>query len=84
MRELLDFFKFLINEIARDTLMREENGRMKWSRTSLTMLVSFATVIFIALADFYKHGYNSEVFIILATMAAGVKITDAFSKKLNK
>jgi hypothetical protein len=30
------------------------------------------------------HGFNSEVFFAWVGLASGIKITDAFSKKINK
>ena len=86
MNEVKEFFYFvgaLLSEIANDTLKKEDDkGLKRWSRTSLTMLTAWVITCYIALSDFHKHGYNSEVFWIMSAIAVGVKITDAISKKI--
>ena len=86
MKEVREFFYSvgaLLDEIATDTLKKDDGkGSLRWSRTSLTMLSAWMIVCYIAIADFNKSGFNGEVFIALSTIAVGVKITDAISKKI--
>ena len=65
-------------EILNDTLKR--NG--KFSSTLVTMFVFSLSVFFYGWVDLFMHGYNSEVFFAWVGMASGIKITDAFSKKI--
>lgn len=64
--------------ILKDTLKREG----KWSSTLLTMFVFSLSVFLYGWIDFFLHGFNSEVFFAWVGMASGIKITDAFSKKI--
>lgn len=70
--------KSMLKEILNDTLKREG----KWSSTLLTMLLFSLSVFFYGWIDFFLHGFNSEVFYSWVAMASGIKITDAFSKKI--
>jgi hypothetical protein len=75
----------LISEIAVDTLMRKgDDGVMRWSRTSLTMFVSMILVVLFATVDFFMNGLRFDVWCTLVAMALGVKVTDAWSKKIGK
>ncbi len=69
-------------KIIDDTLKRYDNGRLVWSRTSLTMLTAWVISIYMALWDMYKNGFNYEVFCVFAGVALGAKVTDAWSKKM--
>jgi hypothetical protein len=69
----------VIKKVFCDTLKKDG----KWSRTSLTMFTSFAVCVLIGLIDFFKHGYNTEVFFGFLSVAVGSKISDAFSKKIH-
>lgn len=71
--------KTVLKELFVDTLKKEG----KWSRTSLTMFISFAICVLIGLIDFSIHGYNSEVFFGFLSVAVGSKISDALSKKIH-
>jgi len=71
---------YILKSIFNDTLKRED----KWSRTSLTMFSAWLVVIAMALIDFFKNGLNFEVWFTLVMVSLGVKITDAYSKKINK
>jgi hypothetical protein len=70
----------LIADIAVDTLMRDG----KWSRTSLTMFTAWLFVILIAVIDYIRTGFHFEVWCTMVAVAVGVKITDAWSKKIQK
>jgi hypothetical protein len=69
-----------IKSLFRDTLKKEG----KWSRTSLTMFTSFSICVLVGLIDFFMHGFNTEVFFGFLSVAVGSKISDSFSKKLEK
>lgn len=71
--------KTVLKELFVDTLKKEG----KWSRTSLTMFISFAICVLIGLIDFSIHGYNSEIFFGFLSVAVGSKISDALSKKIH-
>jgi len=58
----------------------QRNG--KFSPTLLTMAVASWSFILYGWADFFKSGYNSEVFWGFLAVGTGIKITDAVSKKL--
>ena len=82
MRESLKLFKEVFDEITNDTLKKkDEDGVVRWSRTSLTMFSAWVLVIYISIFDFHNFGFRPEIFFGLLSVAAGVKITDAISKK---
>lgn len=68
----------MLKEILKDTLKRDG----KWSSTLLTMLLFSLSVFLYGWVDFFLHGFNSEVFFAWVGMASGIKITDAYSKKI--
>lgn len=72
--------KNIINNIINDTLKREG----KWSRTSLTMFSSWILSYGIAIIDYIRTGYRSEVWLTLVAVAVGVKLSDAIGKRINK
>lgn len=80
LRTVLGNIVALISEIANDTLKRDN----MWSRTSLTMFTAWLWVIIIATVDYIKTGFHFEVWCTMVAVALGVKVTDAWSKKLNK
>ena len=69
----------VVNSIINDTL--KING--KWSRTSLTMLTAWVSVLWSYHYDVIKNGFNETAFGLMLGVAVGVKVTDAWSKKLN-
>lgn len=71
---------FILKSIFNDTLKREG----KYSATLLTMFTFSLSVFFYGWFDLFMHGFNSEVFFAWVGMASGIKITDAYSKKINK
>tara|TARA_R110000868_G_scaffold277672_1_gene537450 strand:- start:685 stop:933 length:249 start_codon:yes stop_codon:yes gene_type:complete len=76
-------FKFFAR-ISNDTLKRfDENGKRRWSRTSLTMLTAWIVTLFMALFDFLDNGLRFDVWVALLTVATGIKIADSYSKKIN-
>jgi hypothetical protein len=82
-KEFVYFVGALISEIANDTLKKDDGtGFKRWSRTSLTMFSAWLITCYIAISDFHKHGYNSEVFYCMCAISLGIKITDAISKKI--
>lgn len=68
----------LISEILNDTLKREG----KFSSTLVTMFVFSLSVLLYGWVDLILHGFNSEVFFAFVGLASGIKIADAFSKKV--
>lgn len=78
---LKDYFKLIYKEIGKviyDTLKIRDT----YSRTSITMFASFLLATIYALYDIFKVGFKFEVFLTYMLVATGIKITDAFSKKL--
>jgi hypothetical protein len=69
-----------ISDVLHDTLTKDG----KWSRTSLTMFSAWIVVIFMALFDFCRRGLQFDVWVTLVVVATGIKITDAWSKKIIK
>ena len=69
-----------IADVLHDTLTKDG----KWSRTSLTMFSAWIVVIFMALFDFCRRGLQFDVWVTLVVVATGIKITDAWSKKIIK
>jgi hypothetical protein len=69
-----------ISDVLHDTLTKDG----KWSRTSLTMFSAWIVVIFMALFDFCRRGLQFDVWLTLVVVATGIKITDAWSKKIIK
>ncbi len=85
MRERLKIFKEVFDEITHDTLKtRDDDGVVRWSRTSLTMFTAWLIVTYIAIVDFHKFCYRPDVFFGLLGVAVGVKISDSVSKKIKK
>jgi len=72
--------KSVIKELLFDTLKKE--GR--WSRTSLTMFTAWFFALSFAWFDFMDKGLRFDVWVTLVGVALGSKITDSFSKKLEK
>ena len=70
----------VIKELLSDTLKKDG----KWSRTSLTMFTAWFFALSFAWFDFMDKGLRIDVFSILVGVALGSKITDSFSKKLEK
>ena len=68
----------LVQNVLNDTLKR--NG--KFSSTLVTMFVFSAASLLYGFIDFFSNGFNSEVWFSFIAIASGIKITDAFSKKL--
>ena len=70
----------LFTGLIDDTLKKD--GR--FSRTSLTMLSAWVTVLGMALVDFCDKGLRYDVWFALASIATGIKIVDSYSKKIEK
>lgn len=71
--------KILI-EISNDTLKVDR----KWSRTSLTMLSAWVFSLGFAWFDFMDKGLRYDAWATLTAVATGIKIADAYSKKIQK
>lgn len=73
-----------LDDIVDDTLKKWDEVRKKlvWSRTSLTMAVSFGLSVYMALWDMYKNGFNHEIFWAFLGVGVGVKLVDAASRKM--
>jgi len=70
----------VLREILHDTLKKDG----KWSRTSMTMFSAWALSISMAMFDFFFNGLKYDVWVTLVVVATGIKITDAWSKKIVK
>jgi hypothetical protein len=69
---------FLLKNVLADTLKR--NG--KWSKTFLTMFTAWGAVLFMAFWDFFANGLSFDVWVTLVCVSLGIKVTDAWSKKI--
>ena len=79
----------VLNDIIRDTLKVHEkeptgNFRLKWSKTNITMFVSFSFGSYMAFYDFFKTGFNFQVFLVYISMALGMKSVSIFGKRFTK
>jgi len=72
--------KKILFDLVNDTLKKE--GR--YSRTSLTMASAWFFALSFAWFDFMDKGLRFDVWVTLVGVALGSKITDSFSKKLEK
>jgi hypothetical protein len=72
------------NQIVDDTLRKEDGGRRRFSRTSLTMFASFVMVVITWIYMLIFVGFRMDVFLTLCGMSLGSKLTDAFGKKIGK
>jgi hypothetical protein len=70
----------VLREILQDTLKKDG----KWSRTSMTMFSAWALSLSMAMFDFFFNGLKYDVWVTLVVVATGIKITDAWSKKIAK
>ena len=70
----------ILREILQDTLKKDG----KWSRTSLTMFSAWIVSLSMAMFDFFFNGLKYDVWVTLVVVATGIKITDAWSKKIVK
>ena len=70
----------ILREILQDTLKKEG----KWSRTSLTMFSAWIVSLSMAMFDFFFNGLKYDVWVTLVVVATGIKIIDAWSKKISK
>ena len=70
----------MLKQIIDDTLKKDG----KFSRTSLTMFSAWVLVYLIAVIDYIRTGYRSEVWLTLVAVAVGVKLSDAIGKRINK
>jgi hypothetical protein len=70
----------VLREILQDTLKKDG----KWSRTSMTMFSAWALSLSMAMFDFFFNGLKYDVWVTLVVVATGIKITDAWSKKIVK
>ncbi len=75
-----------INDIIDHTLKKRDitdGGKLKWSRTSLTMLSAWLVVLWSYIHYTLKDGFNEPAFYALIGVALGAKVTDAWAKKMN-
>jgi hypothetical protein len=70
----------MFKDIINDTLKKEG----KFSRTSLTMFVTLFVALVMCSVDFVFNGLRFDVWATLMGVALGSKITDSFSKKIEK
>jgi hypothetical protein len=74
----------ILSEIANDTLKKDVKGFREWSRTSLTMFTAWVWVVIIATIDYFNSGFKFEVWVTMVAVALGIKITDAYTKRIGK
>ena len=74
----------LIHRMLRDTLMKLEEGRFRYSRTSLIMFSAWLLVIYMVIYDLYREGFRYDVFVTMVGVALGTKLTDSISQKIKK
>ena len=72
--------KNIIIQIINDTLKKDG----KFSRTSLTMFSAWFVSLVMSCIDFMYNGLRFDVWCVLVGVALGSKITDSFSKKIEK
>lgn len=80
----MNWFVYLISEIADDTLKKDVNGFRRWDRMKLTMFSAWFVSVFMALRDYYFNGLKYEVLVLFVGVALGSKVIDGVSKKLEK
>lgn len=70
-----ELYKMLTETLKRDG---------KYSSTLVTMFTAWGSSLLMAWIDFAMHGWivRWEVWIVLVSVGAGIKITDAISKKV--
>jgi len=74
-----------LKALIEDTLKKyNENGVLRYSRTSLTMFTAWVIAIYMAMIDFIWNGFRLDVWMTFVGVALGTKITDAFTKKIIK
>lgn len=70
--------------IIDDTLKKiDKDGKLVWSRTSLTMASAWFACLSTYLYDFVKNGFNETAFYAMLGIALGAKVTDGWTKKLS-
>jgi len=73
----------IVRDIVNDTLKKKaEDGRMRWSRTSLTMFTSYLFATIAATIHFILKGFNFEVFLVFMGTAVSTKISDAIGNRI--
>jgi hypothetical protein len=74
----------IVKEIVNDTLKKKtEDGKMRWSRTSLTMFTSYLFATTTATIYFIMKGFNFEVFLVFMGTAVSTKISDAIGNRIS-
>lgn len=73
-----------MRRVLRDTLMKLEDGKFRYSRTSLTMFSAWLIVVYMVIYDLYKEGFRYDVFVTMVSVALGTKLTDSIGKKIQK
>ena len=76
--------KRIFKKLVQDTLMKIENDKLRYSRTSLTMFSAWLLVVYMIIYDLYKEGFRYDVFVTMVGVALGTKVTDSISEKLKK
>ena len=67
----------IIKNIINDTL----KNKGKWSKTNLTMFVSFWIGNMMAIIDFFNNGFRIDVFLLYMGCAMGFKYFDHIKDK---
>lgn len=76
----------LLADLVNDTLKKYDpkKKRLRFSRTSLTMVTAWFTVLYSYLYDLHTKGFRVEAFTLLVAVSLGVKVTDGIANKLNR
>jgi len=74
----------LIKQLVDDTLKRDKDGIRRFSETKITMFSAWCICVFAYFYDLFTFGFRTETFIVMVSVATGLKVTDAIGKKLNK
>ena len=76
--------KRIIQRLVQDTLMKLDEGRFRYSRTSLTMFSAWLLTVYMVIYDLYKEGFRYDVFLTMVGVSLGTKLTDSIGQKIKK
>ena len=76
--------KRILQRLVQDTLMKLDEGRFRYSRTSLTMFSAWLLTVYMVIYDLYKEGFRYDVFLTMVGVSLGTKLTDSIGQKIKK
>lgn len=74
----------VLQRLVQDTLMKFDEGRFRYSRTSLTMFSAWLLTVYMVIYDLYKEGFRYDVFLTMVGVSLGTKLTDSIGQKIKK